>query len=123
MATLELHIASGPSPSPHPSHYAMRASSGKCLVTNSPHPLEMARHDKALASLSFDGDTKLQLNSLPLSHKKLFGGKLDEASKQAEERGHHQHELKVSVKVPQAQTQASSASAPSYTIQACVLPS
>ena len=64
--------------------------------------LELARHDKALVGLSFDSDTKAQLGTLPLGHKELFGGKLDEASKQAEERGHRQRELTVSFKVPQA---------------------
>ncbi len=47
--------------------------------------LELARRDKALAALSFDSDTKAQLRTLPLGHEELFGGKLDEASKQAEE--------------------------------------
>ncbi len=47
--------------------------------------LELAKHDKALASLSFDSDTKVQLHTLPLGHKELFGGKLHEASKQAKE--------------------------------------
>ena len=45
--------------------------------------LELAQRDKALASLSFDSDTKAQLHTLPLGHKELFGGKLDEVSKQA----------------------------------------
>ncbi len=47
--------------------------------------LELARCVKALASLYFDRVTKVQLHTLPLNHKELFGGKLDEASKQAEE--------------------------------------
>ncbi len=47
--------------------------------------LELARRDSALAGLSFDSDTKAQLHTLPLGHEELFGGKLDEASKQAEE--------------------------------------
>ncbi len=47
--------------------------------------LEPARCDKALAGLSFDSDTKAQLRTLSLGHEELFGGKLDEASKQAEE--------------------------------------
>ena len=37
---------------------------------------------------------------------------------QAKEPGHHQRELKVSSKVPQVQSQTSSASAPTYTFQA-----
>ena len=53
--------------------------------------LELARCDKALSFLAFDADTKVQLQTLPLGHDKLFGGKLGEAFKQAEERGHHQH--------------------------------
>ena len=44
--------------------------------------LELAR--LALAGLSFDSDTKVQLRTLPLGQEELFGGKLDEASKQAE---------------------------------------
>ena len=47
--------------------------------------LELARHDKAGASLSFNSDTKAQLLTLPLGHEELFGGKLVEASKEAEE--------------------------------------
>ena len=80
--------------------------------------IELARHDKALASLSFDSDTKVQLRTLPLGHKELFGGKLDKASKQAEERGRRQRELKVSFKVPQAQSQVATSSAPTYSFQA-----
>ena len=55
--------------------------------------LELARHDKPLASLSFDSDTKAHLCTLPLGHEELFGSKLDETSKQAEERGQSQREL------------------------------
>ncbi len=80
--------------------------------------LELARCDKALVSLSFDSDTKVQLHTLLLGHEELFGGKLDDASKQAKEQGHHQCELKVSFKVPLMQTHSSSASAPTYTFQA-----
>ena len=80
--------------------------------------IELAQCDKALAGLSFDSDTKAKLRTLPLGHEELFGGKLDEASKQAEERGHRQCDLKVSFKVPQVQTQTASASAPTYTFQA-----
>ncbi len=58
--------------------------------------LELARHDKAVAYLSFNSDTKAQLHTLPSGHEELFRGKLDEASKQAEEQGHRQRELKVS---------------------------
>ena len=47
--------------------------------------LELAWYDKALAGLSFDSDTKVQLRTLPLGHKELFGGKLDDSSKQAKE--------------------------------------
>ena len=47
--------------------------------------LELARHVKALAGLSFDSDTKAQLCTLPLGHKEFFAGKMDEASKQSEE--------------------------------------
>ena len=65
--------------------------------------LELARCDKALVGLSFDSDTKAQLRTLPLGHEELFEAKIGEASKQAEERGHHQHGLKVSFKVPQVQ--------------------
>ncbi len=61
--------------------------------------LELARCDKALASLSFDSDTKAQLRTLPLGHEELFGVKLDNASKQAEERGRRQCELQVSFEV------------------------
>ena len=42
--------------------------------------LELARHDKPLASLSLDSNTKAQLRSLPFGQNELFGGKLDEAS-------------------------------------------
>ena len=35
--------------------------------------LELARYDKALASLSFDSDTKAQLRTLSLGHVELFG--------------------------------------------------
>ena len=80
--------------------------------------LELARRYKALVSLSFDSDTKAQLHTSPLGHAEFFEGKLDEAPKQAKERGWRQRELKVSFKVPQAQSQASSASAPTYTFQA-----
>ena len=76
--------------------------------------LKLARCDEALASLFFVSDTKAQLHSLPLDHKELFGGKLDDASKQAEVRGCRQLELEVAFKVPQAQIQANSAPAPTY---------
>ena len=36
-----------------------------------------------------------QLRTLPFDHDELFGGKLEEASKQAEEQGHWQHNMKV----------------------------
>ena len=35
--------------------------------------LELARCNKALVSLSFNGDTKVQLHTSPLGHKELFG--------------------------------------------------
>ncbi len=57
--------------------------------------LELVRWDEALSSLTFDADTKAQLWTLLLGYEELFGGKLDEASDQAGERGHHQCELKV----------------------------
>ncbi len=44
---------------------------------------------------NLDSDTKTQLRTLSLGHEELFGGKLDEASKQAEERGRCQRDLKV----------------------------
>ncbi len=46
--------------------------------------LELARCDQALASLSFDSDTKAQLHTLPLGHMMLFVAKLDVASKHVE---------------------------------------
>ena len=53
-----------------------------------------------------------------MGHEELFGGKLEEASKQAEEQGCRQRELKVAFKVPQTQFQATSASAFTYLFQA-----
>ncbi len=85
--------------------------------------LELAKHDSALAGFSFDSDTKAQLRTLPLGHEELFGGKLDKASKQAEERGRRQHVLKVLFEVPQVQSQATSVSAPNISFQASGRPS
>ncbi len=82
--------------------------------------LELARCDKVLTSLSFDSDTKAQLCTLPLAHEELFGGKLGNASKQAEEQGYRQCELRVAFKVPQAQSRATFASAPTYSFQTSV---
>ncbi len=114
---------SQPSSSPEGIGWSMSTGSallpeGFCMQPASPSRLMLTRCDKALASLSFDRNTKAQLCTWPLHHGELFGGKLDKASKQAKERGHSQCEVKVSFKVPQAQTQASSASAPTYAFQA-----
>ncbi len=79
---------------------------------------ELAWHNKFLANLSFASDTGAELRILPMGHEDLFQGRLDEASKQAEGRGHRRHELEVSFKVPQVQTGVSSALAPTYTCQA-----
>ncbi len=89
-----------------------------CIALKVRANLEQNRRDKALLSLSFDSDTKVQLQTLPLGHDELLGGKLEEASKQVEKQGCCRRELKVAFKMPQAQTQATSASAPTYAFQA-----
>ena len=63
--------------------HAVKHAAGIALKASA--NLELARCDKALTGLSFDSDTKAQLRTLPLVREELFGGKLVEASKQAEE--------------------------------------
>ena len=59
--------------------------------------LELARRDKALSSLAIDANTETQLQTLPLGCEELFGGKLDEASKQADERARFHSKCPVTV--------------------------
>ena len=71
-----------------------------------------------MSSLFFDSVEKAQLRTLPLALEELFGGKLDEALKQAEEQAHRQCELKGFFKVPQSQTQVTLADATPYVFKA-----
>ncbi len=91
---------------------AIEHAAGVALKTRA--NLELARRDRALASLNFDAETKAQLRTLPLGQDELFAGKLDEASRQAEERSRRQRELKGSFKIPRVPAAASQSSAPVY---------
>jgi len=55
--------------------------------------MELARRRKGLGSLTFDKETKAQLRTLPLGQEELFAGKLDEASRQAQDRVKRQRDL------------------------------